>query len=67
MICARSCKNLLNFAKVMPKIYWFHFFSGHGVLSEIFYSPLENHRRRRPHYRFIYSQTLKNLTPQKQT
>ena len=31
MNCARNCENLLNFAKVMPKILLVPFFSGYGV------------------------------------
>jgi len=31
MNCARSCGNLLNFVRVMPKILLVPFFSGHGV------------------------------------
>jgi len=31
MNCAKSCENLLNFVKVMPKILSVLFFSGHGL------------------------------------
>jgi len=33
MNCARSCENLLNFVRLMPKILLVPFFSGHGVVA----------------------------------
>ena len=33
MNCAKSCENLLNLVKLMPKILLVPFFSGHGVVA----------------------------------
>jgi len=38
MNCARSCENLLNFVKVMPKLLLVPF-SGHGVVGYVKHDP----------------------------